>query len=82
MPSLHFRSLRRRFAFCHPREEWTGSHEMTSHGESVTQASSSLRGGLSFRVFDVAFANGTRVRVTASITKDGKYEQFLVEPAV
>jgi D-alanyl-D-alanine carboxypeptidase len=49
--------------------------------QAATQASMSLRGGMTFRAFDVTFANGTKVRVTTYTTKDGLVEQFLVEPA-
>jgi hypothetical protein len=46
----------------------------------VTQTATSLRGGMTFRAFDVAFANGTRVRLTTYTTKDGKLEQFVIAP--
>jgi hypothetical protein len=45
---------------------------------SVTQTSTSLRGGMTFRSFDVTFANGTRVRLTTYTTREGKLEQFLI----
>jgi D-alanyl-D-alanine carboxypeptidase len=48
--------------------------------QAVTQASSSLRGGMTFRTFDVSFADGTRLRLTTYTTRDGKLEQFLVGP--
>src|SRR4051794_15749056 len=48
--------------------------------QSVTQTSSSLRGGMTFRSFDVGFANGTKVRLTTYTTKDGSLEQFLIAP--
>jgi D-alanyl-D-alanine carboxypeptidase len=48
--------------------------------QAVRQASSSLRGGMTFRTFDVSFANGTRLRLTTYTTRDGKLEQFLVGP--
>jgi CubicO group peptidase (beta-lactamase class C family) len=48
--------------------------------QTVTQSGSSLRGGMTFRSFDVTFAGGTRVRVTTYTTKDGRLEQFLVGP--
>ena len=35
---------------------------------------------MTFRSFDVAFANGTRVRLTTYTTKDGMLEQFLIAP--
>lgn len=46
---------------------------------TVTQTSTSLRGGMTFRSFDVTFANGTKVRLTTYTTRDGKLEQFLIE---
>lgn len=49
--------------------------------QAVTQSSASLRGGMTFRAFDVSFANGTRLRLTTYTTKDGKLEQFIVGPA-
>lgn len=48
--------------------------------QSVRQLSSSLRGGMTFRTFDVSFSNGTRLRLTTYTTKDGKVEQFLIGP--
>jgi CubicO group peptidase (beta-lactamase class C family) len=48
--------------------------------KTVTQTATSLRGGMTFRAFDVAFANGTRVRLTTYTTKDGKLEQFVIAP--
>src|SRR4051812_4650685 len=48
--------------------------------QSVTQASTALRGGMTFRSFDVSFANGTKVRLTTYTTKDGALEQFLIAP--
>jgi CubicO group peptidase (beta-lactamase class C family) len=48
--------------------------------QSVTQTSTSLRGGMTFRSFDIAFANGTKVRLTTYTTSDGKLEQFLIAP--
>ena len=48
--------------------------------QSVTQTSTSLRGGMTFRSFDIAFANGTKVRLTTYTTSDGKLEQFLLAP--
>jgi hypothetical protein len=47
---------------------------------TVTQTATSLRGGMTFRSFDVAFANGAKVRVTTYTTQDGKIEQFLIAP--
>jgi hypothetical protein len=48
--------------------------------QRVTQASTALRGGMTFRSFDVSFANGTNVRLTTYTTSDGKLEQFLIAP--
>jgi CubicO group peptidase (beta-lactamase class C family) len=48
--------------------------------QALTQTSTSLRGGMTFRSFDVAFANGTNVRLTTYTTSDGKLEQFLIAP--
>jgi D-alanyl-D-alanine carboxypeptidase len=48
--------------------------------QAVRQGSSSLRGGMTFRSFDVTFANGARLRLTTYTTKDGKLEQFLIGP--
>lgn len=47
---------------------------------SVTQTSSSLRGGMVFRSYRVQFADSA-ARLTTFTTKDGKIEQFLVAPA-
>ncbi len=48
--------------------------------QTVTQTSTSLRGGMRFRSFDVTFAKGTRVRLTTYTTTDGRLEQFLIAP--
>jgi D-alanyl-D-alanine carboxypeptidase len=48
--------------------------------QSVTQTSTSLRGGMTFRSFDVTFANGTKLRLTTYTTTDGRLEQFLLAP--
>ena len=48
--------------------------------QSVAIDGESLRGGMTFRSFKVAFAN-KGVRLTTFTTADGKIEQFLVEPA-
>ena len=45
------------------------------------QKSTSLRGGMRYRDFDVQFATGTKVVLSTYWTTDGKIEQFLVEPA-
>jgi D-alanyl-D-alanine carboxypeptidase len=49
--------------------------------QAVRQVSSSLRGGMTFRSFDVTFANGTRLRLTTYTTRDGKLEQFILGSA-
>lgn len=46
----------------------------------VAKQSESLRGGMTFRAFQVTFANGKEVTLTTFTTKDGKLEQFLIEP--
>jgi D-alanyl-D-alanine carboxypeptidase len=46
--------------------------------QKVTQTATSLRGGMTFRSFDVTFANGTKVRLTTYTTSEGKLEQFLI----
>jgi CubicO group peptidase (beta-lactamase class C family) len=48
--------------------------------QTVAQTSSSLRGGMTFRAFDVAFAKGPKLRLTTYTTKDGRLEQFLIAP--
>ena len=48
---------------------------------SVKQTSTSLRGGMTFRAFDVTFASGTKAQLTTYTMPDGKLEQFLVAPA-
>jgi D-alanyl-D-alanine carboxypeptidase len=45
---------------------------------SVTPARSSLRGGMTFGVYKVAFSGGTSVLVTVYLESDGKIEQLLV----
>jgi D-alanyl-D-alanine carboxypeptidase len=47
--------------------------------KAVTQTSASLRGGMTFRAFDVTFTNGTTLELTTYTTADGKLEQFLME---
>ena len=47
---------------------------------ALTQTGTSLRGGMTFRSFDVTFGNGTKVRLTTYTTGDGKLEQFLIAP--
>ena len=45
------------------------------------QLAEELRGGMSFRVFAVAFKNSPQqVHVTTYTMPDGKLEQYLVEP--
>jgi D-alanyl-D-alanine carboxypeptidase len=48
--------------------------------QTVAQTSSSLRGGMTFRAFDVAFARGPKLRLTTYTTRDGRLEQFLIAP--
>jgi len=49
---------------------------------SVKQTMEELRGGMTFRVFDVTFQNsGRRLRITTYTEPDGKLEQYLVIPA-
>lgn len=47
--------------------------------QSITQTSESLRGGMVFRTFAATFANQT-LSVDTYTQKDGKLEQFLVNP--
>lgn len=47
--------------------------------ERVTQTSESLRGGMTFRTYEAKYANRT-VSVDTYTMKDGKLEQFLVNP--
>ncbi len=46
---------------------------------SVAKRSESLRGGMTYRSFEVQFAEGTSVTVSTYTMKDGKLEQLLVE---
>jgi CubicO group peptidase (beta-lactamase class C family) len=49
---------------------------------SVRQVADELRGGMTFRVFRVQFANsGRQLTITTYTEPDGKLEQYLVEPA-
>ena len=48
--------------------------------QTLSQASTSLRGGMTFRSFDVTFANGRKLRLTTYTTQDGRLEQFLLAP--
>jgi len=48
--------------------------------QTVSQTSSTLRGGMTFRAFDVAFTKGPRLRLTTYTTTDGRLEQFLIAP--
>lgn len=45
---------------------------------SVTPGSSSLRGGMTFGLYRVAFSNGTTLLVTVYLEPNGKIEQLLV----
>jgi hypothetical protein len=45
---------------------------------ATTRTSESLRGGMAFRNYKVVFESGSVV-ITAYVTADGHYEQFLVE---
>ena len=45
----------------------------------VSKTSESLRGGMTFRTFDVAFAGGTSVTTSTYTMADGRLEQLLVE---
>ena len=47
--------------------------------KTMRQTSTSLRGGMTHRAFDVEFARGTKVTVSTYTTPDGKLEQFLVD---
>lgn len=47
--------------------------------KSLHQTSSSLRGGMTYRGFEVEFATGTKVTLSTYTTADGKLEQFLVD---
>jgi hypothetical protein len=50
-------------------------------GEPLTfhKTSESLRGGMTFRVFEIVFP-GKRLRLTTYTYPDGKLEQYLIEP--
>lgn len=47
---------------------------------SVKQTGVALRGGMTYRGFEVTFANGKTVALSTYTVPGGKYEQFLVEP--
>ena len=47
---------------------------------SFKQAAEELRGGMTFRVFDVSFPD-KKLRVTTYEEPDGKLEQYLVIPS-
>ena len=50
--------------------------------KALKQADEELRGGMTFRVFNVVWPeNGPHLRVTTYTMPDGKLEQYLVEPA-
>lgn len=48
---------------------------------SIHQTGVFDRGGMTYRGFAVEFANGTAVNLSTFTVPDGRYEQFLVEPA-
>jgi CubicO group peptidase (beta-lactamase class C family) len=48
--------------------------------KSLHQTGASLRGGMTYRGFEVEFANGTKVSLSTYTMPDGKLEQFLVDP--
>jgi CubicO group peptidase (beta-lactamase class C family) len=48
---------------------------------SLHQTANFDRGGMTYRGFAVEFANGTMVNLSTFTVPDGRYEQFLVEPA-
>ncbi|MGB7212355.1 MAG: serine hydrolase domain-containing protein [Gemmatimonadales bacterium] len=48
---------------------------------SLHQTGSSLRGGMTYRGFEAAFSNGSKVRISTYTMPDGKVEQFLVDAA-
>jgi hypothetical protein len=48
---------------------------------SLHQTATYDRGGMTYRGFAVEFANGTTVNLSTFTEPDGRYEQFLVEPA-
>jgi D-alanyl-D-alanine carboxypeptidase len=48
--------------------------------QTVRQTSTSLRGGMTFRAFDVSFADGTRLRLTTYTVAGGGIEQFIIGP--
>ena len=45
----------------------------------VTRVATRLRGGMSYGVWQVNYANGTILAVTTYVMPDGKIEQLLVE---
>ncbi len=61
--------------------DYTNSLAPLGEPTSFHQARESLRGGMTFRVFNVSFANSPKkVQVTTYTMPDGKLEQFLVIP--
>ena len=48
---------------------------------SIQQTGVYDRGGMTYRGFAVEFSNGTKVNLSTFTVPDGRYEQFLVEPA-
>jgi D-alanyl-D-alanine carboxypeptidase len=47
--------------------------------KTVTQTREALRGGMTFRAFEVEFSGGTSAIVSTYVTANGKFEQFLVD---
>jgi hypothetical protein len=47
--------------------------------KSLKQGGAALRGGMTYKGFDVEFADGTKVTLSTYTTPDGKIEQFLVD---
>jgi Beta-lactamase class C and other penicillin binding proteins len=56
-------------------------HSLAPLGEplSLRQSSSSLRGGMTFRAFDIVYPS-KRLRLTTYTYPDGKLEQYLISP--
>jgi hypothetical protein len=61
-------------------EDFTSSLKPLGTPTSFKQVSEGKRGGMTFRVFNVAFP-GRQLRVTVYEMPDGKLEQYLVMPA-
>lgn len=47
--------------------------------KTLRQSGAGLRGGMTFKGFDVEFADGTKVTISTYTMPDGKIEQFLVD---